>query len=162
MKWVNHALLGSAAVLAGVLSGSAGARASDTGAVIAIPGHQDVPVIIDGRDASYRLVVGDWGLARPGAVPVTVYGPPAYQPPDGRGYFPSTGRRPRSGRQEIEPATRDLPPPAPSYHRSWSAASRRDQATIDPPKQPDAASRDGDHYRDRYRDHRRPRDRDRD
>lgn len=133
MKWVNHIFLG-AAVLVGSLAGLSGARAQE-GPVIAIPGHPDVPVIINGRDASYRVVVGDWGLARPGAVPVVVYGPPAYLPPDGRGYYPSNGKRPRSGRQEIE-QPRVLLPPAPSYHRSWTTGSNADPATIPPPYQP--------------------------
>jgi hypothetical protein len=134
MKWVNHALLG-AAVLSGVFAGLSGARAQDV-AVIAIPGNPEVPVIINGRDASYRVVVGDWGLARPGAVPVVVYGPPAYLPPEGRGYFPKTGKRPRSGRQEIEHPSRVLPPPAPSYHRSWTTGSGADPATSPPSYQP--------------------------
>lgn len=130
MKWANHTLLGVAAVLAGVLSGAAGASAQV--AVIAIPGHRDVPVIINGRDASYAVVVGDWGLARPGAVPVTVYGPWASLPPDEGGYYPATGRRPRYGRQEVD-APRVIPPPAPTYHRSWSSSSRHDPASANPP-----------------------------
>ena len=63
MKRSNHTLLGTA-VLAGLLASLSGARAQDV-AVVAIPGHPDVPVIINGRDASYHVVVGDWGLARP-------------------------------------------------------------------------------------------------
>ncbi len=129
MAWANHLLRG-AAVSAGLLAGLGLADAADTGPVIAIPGHSDVPVIIDGRDASYRVVVGDWGLARPGAVPVVVYGPPAMLPPDGRGYFPSAGRRPRYGRQEVPTIRRVMPRPAPRYHRSWSAGAGPEPATI--------------------------------
>ena len=100
--------------------------------MIAIPGHPDVPVVIDGRDASYAVVVGDWGLNRPGAVPVKVYGPPIYFVPERYGYFPTTGHRPRYGRREFEPLKRVLPPPAPSYHRSWSAEPSPDPVTVYP------------------------------
>ena len=127
---MNHTGLAIAAVIVGSLSGLSGARAQDV-AVIAIPGHPDVPVIINGRDASYRVVVGDWGLARPGAVPVVVYGPPAFVKAESRGYYPATGRHPRSGRQEIE-QPRVLPPPAPTYRRSWTTGSNADPATMPP------------------------------
>jgi len=131
MAHSNLAGLAIAVTIAGSLTGLSGARAQDV-AVVAVPSNPEVPVIINGRDASYRVVVGDWGLARPGAVPVVVYGPPAYARPDGSGYYPSTGRRPRSGRQEVEPTRRALPPPAPSYHRSWSTSSNSEPATIPP------------------------------
>ena len=131
MTYTNPGGLAVAAAIVASLAGLSGARAQDV-AVIAIPGNPEVPVIINGRDASYRVVVGDWGLARPGSVPVVVYGPPAYAEPDGRGYYPSTGRRPRSGRQEVEPTRRVLPPPAPSYHRSWTTGSNAEPATIPP------------------------------
>jgi hypothetical protein len=128
--WIDHLLRGAAAIGA-IVAGLSTAAAADMVAVIAIPTHPDVPVIINGRDASYALVVGDWGLSRPGAVPVTVYGPPAFLPPEERGYYPSTGRRPRYGRQEIERPPRKLPP-APVYRRSWSAGSGPEPATIAP------------------------------
>ena len=52
------------AVLAlAVLAGTAGvAWAESNGPVIAIPGRPGVPVIINGVDASYAVVEGDWGL----------------------------------------------------------------------------------------------------
>jgi hypothetical protein len=37
---------------------------ADTGPLIVIPGKPGVPVIINGRDASYAVVEGEWGLAR--------------------------------------------------------------------------------------------------
>ena len=77
MTYTNPGGLAVAAAIVASLAGLSGARAQDV-AVIAIPGNPEVPVIINGRDASYRVVVGDWGLARPGSVPVVVYGPPAY------------------------------------------------------------------------------------
>jgi hypothetical protein len=54
-----------------------------------------------------------------------VYGPVAIPEPGGpRGYYPAFGRKPGYGRHEIEPPPdRPLPPPAPSYHRSWSSHS---------------------------------------
>jgi hypothetical protein len=60
-------------LLAG-LSGAPVARA-DNYPVIVVPGKRGVPVIINGRDASWSIVEGDWGLYRPGAVPVTVISP---------------------------------------------------------------------------------------
>ena len=46
---------------------SAPARAEGEGPVIVIPSRPGVPVVINGRDASYAVVEGDWGLSRPGA-----------------------------------------------------------------------------------------------
>ena len=131
MKRSNHVLVAAGAIVVALVSAGPGARA-DGGPVIAIPGHPEVPVIINGRDASYAIVVGDWGLYRPGAVPVRVYGPPAYIAPDRYGYFPTTGHPPRSGRQEFEPEHRVLPPRAPSYHRNWTSESSPDPATVYP------------------------------
>jgi hypothetical protein len=51
------------------------AAAGDNAPVIVVPGKRGVPVIINGRDASWAIVEGDWGLYRPGAVPVTVIYP---------------------------------------------------------------------------------------
>lgn len=126
MKWAN-ALAAALAVSAALVTAAAPARA-DTGPVIALRGHPDVPVVINGRDATYRLVVGDWGLARPGAVPVVVYGPPACCAPAARGYHPKTGVRPRSGRQEIETSPHPRGP-APRFYREWRASSASAPAT---------------------------------
>ena len=39
-------------------------------------------------------------------------------------YYPKNGKRPGYGRLEIvPPADRPLPPPAPTYYRSWSSGS---------------------------------------
>jgi hypothetical protein len=102
-----------------------GIACADHGPVIVIPGRPDVPVIVNGVDAGWSVVDGDWGLHRPGHGRVTVEGgwllTVGYPPP---GYFPSTGRRPRYGRREILPrSARPAPAPAGSYYRSWSAAS---------------------------------------
>jgi hypothetical protein len=101
------------------------AAAGDTGPVIVIPGRPGVPIIINGIDASYAVVEGDWGLGKNVHVQPTVYGGryPDIEPRVGH-YYPSAGHVPGYGRFEIEPpANRKLPQPAESYHESWSAKS---------------------------------------
>ncbi len=108
-----------------VLIGSTVLACADSGGVIAVPGKPGVPVMINGRDATYAMVEGDWGLSRGVHVQPTVYGGWDYYegPPVGH-YYPSLGRRPGYGRLEIQPsANRKLPQPAESYHQSWSAQS---------------------------------------
>jgi hypothetical protein len=127
-----------AMVLAG-LAAYAPARA-DNGPVIVIPSRPGIPVIINGRDASYAVVEGDWGLSRPGAVPVTVIGgsPVLPNPVYTRrnSYHPKYGRAPERGRNEVEPAAdRALPEPAESFSRSWSTSSDVTPAS-DTPRSP--------------------------
>lgn len=96
-----------------------------------VPGRPDVPVIINFFDASWGVVEGEWGLYRPGAVSSTVI-PAPYVTPRNRAkpYFPSLGGPSYKGRLEIEPSVnRQLPPPAPSYHRSWTSESQNLPAT---------------------------------
>ena len=84
-----------------------------------------MPIIINGIDASYTVVEGDWGLGKGMHVQPTVYGGRYvdYEPHVGH-YYPSAGHVPGYGRLEIEPpANRKLPQPAESYHESWSAQS---------------------------------------
>jgi len=96
-----------------------------TGPLIVIPGKPGVPVYINGRDASYAVVEGEWGLAKSFKNADRVYGGwDSYTTPQVGHYYPSAGRKPGYGRLEIEPpANRALPQPAESYHRSWSAQS---------------------------------------
>lgn len=96
-----------------------------TGPTLVIPGRAGVPVIINGRDASFAVVEGDWGLAKSFSVQPTVYGGRGYYDREPVGhYYPSAGRVPGYGRYEVEPpADRELPKPAASYHKSWSARS---------------------------------------
>ena len=120
--FVAVALAGFAALAA------APARAEGEGPVIVIPSRPGVPVVINGRDASYAVVEGDWGLSRPGAVPVTVIGgSPIFPNPvysRRNSYHPRYGRAPDRGRVEVEPpADRALPDPAESFSRSWSTSS---------------------------------------
>jgi hypothetical protein len=119
-----------AVAFAAVLGAPPVARA-DHGPVVVIPGRADVPVIVNGVDAGWSVVEGDWGLYRPGHGRVVVEGgwllTVGYPPP---GYFPSTGRRPRVGRREILPrAARRGPVPAESFYRAWSAESGARPAT---------------------------------
>ena len=93
---------------------------------IVIPGRPDVPVIINGIDASWGVVVGEFGLDRPGAMaPVVIYQPLLASVPYAvPSYFPKTGKKPGYGRLEINPPPdRPLPPPAPTFYRSWSSQS---------------------------------------
>jgi hypothetical protein len=92
---------------------------------IVIPGRPGVPVIINGVDASYSVIEGEWGLGQGNQVQPTIYGGRYIDPVPRVGhYYPSAGRMPGYGRLEIEPpANRRLPQPAESYHESWSAQS---------------------------------------
>lgn len=108
-----------------VLIASTALACADSGGVIAVPGKRGVPVFINGRNATFAMVEGDWGLARGIHVQPSVYGgwDDYVGPPVGH-YYPSSGRRPGYGRLEIQPsANRQLPQPAQSVNRSWSAES---------------------------------------
>jgi hypothetical protein len=92
---------------------------------LVIPGRPGVPVIINGVDASYAVVEGDFGLGKGVHMQPTVYGGRYvdFEPSVGH-YYPSAGHMPGYGRLEVEPpANRKLPQPAESYDRSWSAQS---------------------------------------
>jgi hypothetical protein len=72
-------------------------------------------IIINGIDASYAVIEGEWGLGRGEQVQPTIYGGRYvdFGPRVGH-YYPSAGRVPGYGRLEIEPpANRELPPRAP-------------------------------------------------
>jgi hypothetical protein len=92
---------------------------------IVIPGRPGVPIIINGVDASYAAVEGEWGLGRNWQVQPTIYGGRYIDPvPQVGHYYPSAGHMPGYGRLEIEPPpNRKLPPPAEIYYRSWSSQS---------------------------------------
>jgi hypothetical protein len=98
------------------------AFAGSSSPVIVIPGRPGVPIIINGVDASYAVVEGDWGLGKGVHVQPTVYGGRFVdiEPRVGH-YYPSSGHAPGYGRLEIEPPSR--PRPAESFHQSWSAES---------------------------------------
>jgi len=125
------------------------AFAGSNGPVIVIPGRAGVPIIINGVDASYTVVEGDWGLDKGQHVQPTVYGGRYlnFEPRVGH-YFPSAGHAPGYGRFEVEPpANRLLPQPAESYHQSWSAQSTPQRAQPEVPFYPPPviiAPRNGD------------------
>ena len=122
MRWAVWVAIGLGG---GSLAGSIPTRAYDA-PVVVIPGKRGVPVVIDGYDASYCVVEGDWGLARPGHVVPTIVACPWLYPSRAarRSYYPADGRRPGYGRKEIEPpADRRLPRPAPSFNREWQTQS---------------------------------------
>ncbi len=106
---------------------------------IVIPGKPGVPVYINGIDASWGVVEGDFGLDLPGMVtPTVVYRPLVAALPGTertyRPYHPMTGQRPGYGRLEIvPPANRPVPPPAPTYYRNWSSQSSPGPVTDYPP-----------------------------
>jgi hypothetical protein len=123
--------------LAIMIATTSGALA-DSGPVIVIPGRPGVPIIINGVDASYAVVEGDWGLGKGVHVQPTVYGGRYIDgPPNVGHYYPSAGHAPGYGRLEIEPpSNRRLPQPAESYNRSWSAQSAPLPAQSDVPANP--------------------------
>ena len=105
----------------GVLVCAASAHAQ-TGPVVVIPGKPGVPVTINGVIVDGAVVYGDWGLARPGHGDLAIEGPVTFAAPwDARGYFPATGRMPRSGRHEIE--SKRLRPRSTNFHRQWGIES---------------------------------------
>ena len=103
-----------------VLAAADVARA-DHAPVIAVPSRPGVPVIINGVDASYAIVEGDWGLSRPGHGNITIIGgAPVYDPGYRRAY-PRYGHPPPRGRHEVELGPhRPLPEPVETYSRFWS------------------------------------------
>ena len=109
---------------------------AQTGPVIAIPGKVGVPVTMNGVIVDGAVIWGDWGLARP-TFGVVVDGLVDFADPpdDSRNYFPKSGRKPRVGRQEIEPKHR-RPTPT-SYRRDWSTQSDFSQPVTEyPPYDP--------------------------
>jgi hypothetical protein len=114
-----------AGIVLAFLIGTTAAALADSGPVIVIPGRAGVPIIINGIDASYAVVEGDWGLAKGVHVTPTVYGGSYVEPlPNVGHYYPSSGHVPGYGRLEIEPpSNRVLPQPAQSYHQSWTSQS---------------------------------------
>jgi hypothetical protein len=108
-----------------ILIGTALPAFAGGGFDIVIPGRPGVPIIINGIDASYAVVEGEWGLGRGEQVQPTIYGGRYVDlAPNVGHYYPSAGHRPGYGRLEIEPpANRKLPRRAESYHQSWTAQS---------------------------------------
>ncbi len=128
-----------------------GAARADHQPAYVVPARPDVPVMINGYDASWGVVEGDWGLYRPGAVSPAVIPSPYAAPlrPAPR-YFPSLGGVPYVGRHEIEPPPdRVLPPPAEPYFRSWSSGSDPHQPVTEYAPAPPMIVSPSDHRRRR-------------
>jgi hypothetical protein len=118
-----------------LLAASVGGARADHQPSFVVPGKAGVPVIINGYDASWGVVEGDWGLYRAGHGPLTViYAPQLTYPARERAYYPATGRKPRSGRHEVHTSA---PLRAPqSFHRGWSTQSGSTEITNYPPLDP--------------------------
>jgi hypothetical protein len=114
-----------AVVALAILIGTTATAFAGGGFEIVIPGRPGVPIIINGVDASFAVIEGDWGLGQGPQMQTTVYGGRYIDPvPNVGHYYPSAGHQPGYGRLEVEPpANRKLPQPAESYHQSWSAQS---------------------------------------
>jgi len=120
------------------LIGATSAALAGGGVDRVIPGRPGVPVIINGIDASYAIVEGNFGLGKGNHLEPTIYGGRRVDPrPNVGHYYPSLGLTPAYGRSEIEPpADRELPQPAESYNRTWSSQSAPLPPTSDVPENP--------------------------
>lgn len=108
-----------------LLFGMTASAVADSGPVVVIPSRAGVPIVIDGVDASYAVVEGNWGLGKSIHVQPTIYGGwPAGMPRPAGHYFPRTGQRPGYGRYEVNTPPRVLPG-SEGYYRSWGAESPR-------------------------------------
>ncbi len=105
-----------------ILAAAAPSRA-DTGPVFVVPSRPGIPVVINGCDASWTVVEGDIGLARPGHLTPVIVGfcrPLRHRYSYHRHpYYPSYGTAPMRGRYEVDPGPdRPMPEPAESFYRS--------------------------------------------
>src|ERR1700742_1265729 len=128
----------TAAILLAMTSSAFAGGGSGGGFDIVIPYRRGVPIIINGIDASYTVIEGEWGLGKNVHVQPTIYGGRYIDSEPNVGhYYPSLGHMPGYGRLEIQPpANRKLPQPAESYHESWSARSTPQAAQPEVPFYP--------------------------
>src|ERR1700760_5073462 len=91
-------------IILAVSIGAAGPCLAGEGFDIVIPGRAGVPIIINGVDASYSVVEGEFGLGRGYHSQPTVYGGRYVDvEPNVGHYYPSLGPKPGYGRLEIAP-----------------------------------------------------------
>src|SRR5258708_15073 len=91
----------AALVLVSLIGASWAAQANP---VIVVPGRPGVPIILNGIDASWAVVEGDWGLGKGIHVQPTIYGGRPVDPDPHVGhYYPTAGHSPGYGRVEIPP-----------------------------------------------------------
>lgn len=110
------------------LAGATGTIGGEGAPQFVVPGRPSVPVIINGYDARWAVVEGEFGLDRPGHMDPTVIGGRYVGPYRGwmrpSGYFPTTGEKPARGRVEGEaPINPQAPTQAEDFSRSWGANS---------------------------------------
>lgn len=132
---VSIGLFVAAGLVAGLAVSVPGAEAADGTHVVAVPGRPGVPTMYFGRDISWAVVEGERGLDRPGSeVTIVPTFRSRYWVPPAAGYYPSTGKAPRSGRLEVEPPpNRPMPPQAESYQRQWGVESAHTPVTVPAP-----------------------------
>jgi hypothetical protein len=152
----------TAGILLAMTSTAFAGGGSGGGFDIVVPYRPGVPIIINGIDASYAVIEGEWGLGKNVHVQPTIYGGRYIDSEPNVGhYYPSLGHMPGYGRLEIEPpSNRRLPKPAESYHQSWSAQSTPLPAQSNPPVNPPEiiyAPQYNEVPRDRHRRPRTPR-----
>jgi hypothetical protein len=128
------------AIACSVVAVTAEPSLAQTGPVVVIPSRPGVPIYINGINASWGVVEGDWGLARSvHVVPTVTYAPVAYEEPPPVGhYYPSFGIQPGYGRHEIESMRRRPLRRAQSYSRVWGTESAPLPAQTEPPVNPPA------------------------
>src|ERR1700709_2396085 len=114
-----------AAFALAILIGTTATAFAAGGFEIVIPGRPGVPIIINGVDASYAVVEGDWGLGKGGQVQTKVYGVGNQHPvPNVGHYYPSAGLVPALVFFVLlSPAATTPPQGSESYHQSWGAQS---------------------------------------
>ena len=117
-----------------ILIGMTPAALASDGFNVVVPARPGIPVIINGVEATYGVVEGEFGLGKGVNNQPTIYGGRTVDAvPNVGHYYPSLGQRPGYGRFEIEPPPdRKLPKPPPEYHESWSSHSAPLPATSPP------------------------------
>jgi len=128
-------LLIAAGLVAGLVPLASTAEAADGTNMLVVPGRPGVPTMYFGRDISWAVVEGERGLDRPGNdVTIVPTFRSRYWVPPAAGYYPSTGKAPRSGRLEVEPPPDRAPPKAAeSYQRQWGVESAHTPVTVPAP-----------------------------